>query len=226
MGKVNTRLMLIVLGVLSGLCLVFLAAYLFLPDSTQVKDVLWSMQAGVTALAVILGGTFAAYKWQIYRESEPHLTITHEVSYRPVGESYVHIAVTAVLQNSSRVQIELREGFFLAQHLAPTSDEHVEELYAEVYMDEKFEDIQWPTLEELQRQWDKGELVVEPGETHPESIEFIISKSVESVILHTYFYNPKSSSDARAAEGWGRTSVLDMIRLKRVENDVGEANGS
>jgi len=37
---------------------------------------------GVTALAVILGGIFAAYKWQVFRESEPHLTITHEVSFR------------------------------------------------------------------------------------------------------------------------------------------------
>ena len=51
--------------------------------------------AGVTALADILGGILVACKWQVFRESEPHLTITHEVSHRPVGESYIHIAVTA-----------------------------------------------------------------------------------------------------------------------------------
>ena len=103
MGKLNVGLIAVVLAVVVGLCLIFLAAYLFAPDdAARVKDVLWGMQVGVTVLAVILGAIFAAYKWQVFRESEPHLTITHEVTHRPVGDSYVHIAVTATLQNGSK----------------------------------------------------------------------------------------------------------------------------
>ena len=83
MGKLNTGLISIVLAVVVGLIVIFFAAYLFAPDATRVKDVLWGMQAGVTALAVILGGFFATYKWQVFSEYEPHLTITHEVSHRP-----------------------------------------------------------------------------------------------------------------------------------------------
>ena len=130
MGKINVGLVVTVLAVLVALAALSLALYLAVPDAARVKDVLWGMQAGVTALAVILGGIFAAYKWQVFRESEPHLTITHDVSFRPVGDSYIHIAVTAVLHNSSRVQIELREGFFLLQQVASALDEDVEALYA------------------------------------------------------------------------------------------------
>ena len=67
-GKLNVCLMVTVLAVIVELCLVFLAAYVYKPDATRVKDVLWGMQAGVTALAVILGEIFAAYKWQICRD--------------------------------------------------------------------------------------------------------------------------------------------------------------
>ncbi len=97
MGKVNTGLLVTVVAVVVVLCLVFLAAHILAPDVGRVKDVLWGMQAGVTALAVILSGIFAAYKWQVFRGSEPHLTITHAASHWPVGDSYDHIAVTATL---------------------------------------------------------------------------------------------------------------------------------
>ena len=143
----------LVLAVVVGLCLIFLAAYLFAPDdAARVKDVLWGMQAGVTVLAVILGAIFAAYKWQVFRESEPHLTITHEVTHRPVGESYVHIAVTAVLHNSSKVKMEFREAFFLMQKISPVSDEEIEALYAEypqAFEQGEYKNMQWDTLDKI-----------------------------------------------------------------------------
>ena len=119
MGKVNIGRMLTVVAVLAVLCLVFLAAYLTDSNTTMFKELFGVAQSLVTILAIIAGGIFAAYKWQVYRESEPHLTITNRVSHRVVGGSYVHIAVTAVLHNSSKVKMELREGFFRVQKIAP-----------------------------------------------------------------------------------------------------------
>ena len=216
MGKLNVGLIAVVLAVVVGLCLVFLAAYLFAPDdAARVKDVLWGMQAGVTVLAVVLGGIFAAYKWQVFRESEPHLTITHEVSHRPVGASYVHIAVTAMLHNSSKVHIELREGFYRLQQVAPVSDEEVESVYAQVFVDGEFEELQWPILEEAPRTWNKSELIVEPGATHSETFEFIVAGAVEAVTMYTYFYSSTYSPGAQTAEGWGAITVHDMMNQRR-----------
>ena len=227
MGKLNVGLIAVVLAVVVGLCLVFLAAYRFAPDdAARMKDVLWGMQAGVTVLAVILGAIFAAYKWQVFRESEPHLTITHEVTHRPVGESYVHIAVTAVLRNGSRVQVELLKGISSLQLLSPTSNELVELQYDQMFVKGDYNSLQWPILDEVEGDWSKGELVVEPGESHSETFEFIVLDDVESVIAYTYFYNPRFSKDSNAAEGWGATTVYDMIEERDRGYSRGGCNGS
>ena len=211
MGKLNIGLMVIVLAVLAVLCLVFLAAYLLAPDAARVKEALWVVQAVVTTLAIVLGGIFAAYKWQVFRESEPHLTITNRVSHRFVGDSYVHIAVTAELRNGSRVQVELLKGIFSLQLLSPTTDELVESLYDQVFEKGTHTTLLWPIIDEAERDWGKGELIVEPGESHSETFEFIALDDVEAVMIYTYFYNSRYSKGTSAAEGWGASSAHDMI---------------
>lgn len=214
MGKLNKNFLKTAGVALAALCVVFITANAVAPETATSIEVLGIAQALVTIVAIVAGGSFAAYKWQVFRESEPHLTITHEVSHRPVGDSYVHIAVTAVLHNSSRVQIELREGFFLLQQVAPALDQDVEALYAQVFADEESKDLQWPTLDEAPRHWGEGELVVEPGERHPETFEFLVSKDVEAVSIYTYFHNSKFSPGARTAEGWVAMTFRDIMGAK------------
>jgi len=214
MGKLNKNLLKTASVALAALCVVFITANAFAPETATSIEVLGIAQALVTIVAIVAGGSFAAYKWQVFRESEPHLTITHEVSFRRIGESYVHIAVTAVLGNNSRVQIELRDGFFVLQQVSPTSKEDVESLYAGVFLQREYDDIQWPILHNIRREWHESELIVEPGEIHPETIEFLVSEEVESVIIYTYFYNSSHMKGDRAAEGWGATTVLDTIEEK------------
>lgn len=182
-------------------------ALVTLTDSS-VKDAAGVVQAIVTATAICAGGFFAAFKLQIFRDFQPHLTISNAVSHRRIGESYVHIDITTTLHNSSKVKMELREGFFLLQQIAPALDQDIETLYAQVFVYGETKDIQWPTLDDISLNWDKGILIVEPGEAHQEIFEFIVSTDVESVIIHIYFYNPYSSSP----EGWGTTTVYDIIK--------------
>ena len=65
-------------------------------------DAAKTVQALGTLAAIIAGGVFALYKLQVFRDFQPHLTITHEISHRPIGESYVHLDVIATLRNRSR----------------------------------------------------------------------------------------------------------------------------
>ena len=211
MGKLNIGFTVTAMAVLAVLTLLLLVAYLFVPDAARVKDALWVMQAVVTTLAIVLGGAFAAYKWQIFRESEPHLTISNRVSHRFVGDSYVHIAVTAELRNGSRVQVELLKGIFSLQLLSPTTDELVESLYDQVFEKGTHSTLLWPIIDEAERDWGKGELIVEPGESHSETFEFIALDDVEAVMIYTYFHNPRYSKGTNAAEGWGASTVHDMI---------------
>ena len=213
MGKVDRGLAVTVVVGLAVLCGVVLVAFALAPDTVAPVDVLRVIQSSVTILAIVAGGLFAAYKWQVFRESEPHLTITHEVSYRRVGESYVHIAVTATLENNAKVQTELHDGNFLIQQIAPALDEDVEAMYAQVFVEEEFVDIPWPILVDVQREWEEGELIIEPGELHPETFELLVSEEVKSVMIYTYFFNSSYSQGTRSAEGWGATTVLDIIDL-------------
>ena len=58
------------------------ALNLTLTGTGRLKDLAAVIQSVVTAFALIAGGIFAAYKWQVFRESEPHLTVDNKVSHR------------------------------------------------------------------------------------------------------------------------------------------------
>ena len=183
---------------------------------TKFTDAATAVQAIGILVAICVGGVFAYQRLQIFRTFEPHLTITHKVSHRHIGDSYTHIAVTATLRNSSKVQVELRDGFFRLQKITPLPDEEVEALYAQAFNEDgEYVNLQWDTLERIERSWSKNELIVEPGESHPETYEFIVARDVESVLIYTYFYAPRFSQDAPSPRGWVATTVYDIVNHHR-----------
>ena len=193
-----------------GIFAPFVVWGLVMLTDTSLKDAAATVQAVGTVIAIYVGGAFALYRLNIFRSFEPHLTITQEVSHRPISDSYVHIAVTATLHNSSKVRIDLREGFFQLFHLRPLSDEDVEELYDEVFIDERDQYIQWEILDEAPRAWLENELIIEPEGLHQETCDFIVSTEVESVIVYSYFYNSVSNAHTPSSEGWTSTTVYDI----------------
>ena len=187
--------------------------------------------------AVVVGGAIFAWRnSQIFRAKAPHVVISHEISHRPVGSQYVHIFVTAVLHNSSRVHIEFLDGFASIQQVRPISDADVELLHAQVFVDHEVTNLQWADLALIRHQWDRDGLLVEPGEIDTETFDFVVRRDVESVAVTTYFYNARvvgkipDETDlaivkrrkklfcrwltARGPLGWGRTSVYDIVRLE------------
>ena len=178
--------------------------------NTRIMDSARSVHAIGILVAICVGGVFAYQRLQLFRTFEPHLTISHRIDHRPIGDSYTYIHVTATLHNSSKVQVELRNGYFLLQQIAPETDEQIENLYVEVYVDRKYVDLQWTTLEKSDRNWDKGELVVEPGESHPETCEFIVSRDIESVMIYSYFYDQRFSQGTGPERGWLSSTVCDI----------------
>ena len=180
-----------------------------LDETESAKDLVEIIQLFVVASAIVIGGFFALYKLQIFRDFEPHLTVSQEVSHRFVGDKYIHVETTATLHNSSRVKIEVREGLFRLQRIAPTSDEEIRELNSKVFVDQEYKHLQWPTLWEVDHNWDVNGLIVEPGESHRETYEFIVSKDVTSIMVYAYFYNSRFPQSP--AEGWGATTVHDMM---------------
>lgn len=197
-----------------------------------VKDWLAIVGAVVSIVVVIGGGILARRNAQIFRARSPHIILSHEISHRFVGDSYVHIFVTAVMHNTSRVHIEFLDGFGSIQQVKPVSDDDVEYLYQQVFVDQDFGNLQWAPLDTLRLHWPKDGLLVEPGET--EIFDFVVQRDVRSVAITTYFYNSrvvgKIPDDVKLDAvtrrkkrtlrwrresgplGWGRTSVYDIVK--------------
>ena len=196
----------LMLSLLAGLSALTETSY-----ASLLSDKLTIVNLAIASFAIVAGGSFAFYRLEAFRTFQPHLTIAHKISHRYIGDGYVHIAVTATLHNSSKVKIDIREGFFLWQRIAPLPKEDVEVLYNQVFANKEFEDIPWSVGDAIERFWNKNEVIIEPGETHQEVGEFIISTDIASIAIYTYFYNPKFSKYADSAQGWGATSFYDMI---------------
>ena len=198
----------IVGGTLAALLLLSGAMYLWLPDIGKTGDLARITQAAVTAIIVAVGAMFAAVKFQIFRESAPHVTVTQTVTHRRIGDSYVHLMVTATLYNSSKVKMGFRRGYFRFQQISPIMDEEVENLYADVFVDGNHRDFQWDHLKTVERNWEINDIIIEPGESHQETCEFIVIAEVETVLIDTFFYNPRQPA---IPQGWGTTSVYDIL---------------
>ena len=180
-------------------------------EIARIKDVIGIVQAFIWAFLLVAGGIFAYRKLQLFRDFEPHLTVTQSVASRLVGESYVHLSVITTLHNSSKVKVEIRNGFFSIHQIQPLSDDDVEYIYHQVFNVDEGSEINWPVMEKIERRLGPGELVVEPGEYHHEPCEFIVSKEVASVLVYSYFYNEAHSKASRSAEGWTATTFHDIV---------------
>lgn len=151
----------------------------------------------------------------MFRDFEPHLTVTQEATHRLVGTRYTHISVTTTLHNRAKVRVETRDAFCSIYQVQPIRDEEVERLYVEAHNYENHGYIEWPFLDQVNRKFDANDLVIEPGEQHYEVFGFIVSKDVESVMIYSYFYNTAFSERSRSAQGWTATTFSDMLSGKR-----------
>ena len=102
-----------------------------LDSARKIDLVAGVLQGYVTVVAIMAGGAFAIYRLRIFRTLEPHIAVSHTMSYRVVGDSYVHIFVTAVLHNGSRVEVGIQEATFALQMISPMTDFAVEVFSAE-----------------------------------------------------------------------------------------------
>ena len=190
-------------------------------------------QAVATVLAIIVGGFLAWRNGLLFRHGKPHVNISHEITHRPIGNNYVHLEITTILHNSSRVKIEFRDALSTIQQISPTTDAVVEELYSKLFLNTSAQSLDWTVLHDLAHSWNKNELIVEPGETVTVSFEYIVNRNQRCVLVTTHFYNHtvmgtiKDKQRMRETQprrkyllwwlrksgprGWNRTTAYDIM---------------
>ena len=221
------------------------------PFDERVRNWALTSQAIVTMIAVSVGGWFAWRNRHLFRFGQPHLTISHEITHRRVSPGYVQVTVTAILHNTSRVKVEIRDGLFAIQLIAPISDAEAEEIYAKTFRDTLPNGtlvdqgaLKWETLDDVRLSWNEEELIAEPGESATATFEYIVDSEVESLLITTYFYNSKAMGkivdhiDPKDAgktkhwlfwkqpgpRGWVRTTPHDILVTRDVtDSETGGA---
>ena len=178
-----------------------------------------AIQAFVAAVAIVLGAIFAYERFQVFRTFYPHLSIEHKIAHRHLSENYIHIDVTVVMYNSSRVQVQIRESFALVQEVGPIPDDRAELLRKAAWQEKVDPTFPWQIIGRLTRKWSENDLIVEPGERHSKTLEFIIDRAGvsivpnhpdQTVLIYTYFFNERRLSDSQTAEGWAAATVYDI----------------
>ena len=184
-----------------------------------VKDLSSVFQAGVAVIAIVAGGIIALFRLEAYRDFEPHVDVTHETTYRIMNDTYAHINVRTTLHNTSKVKVEFTRAIFSVQRVLPMSNEEIERIHDQVFLFGERKDLQWPILSLVEYTWNPEELIVEPGQKHSETQEFIVQLEVSSMTVKvlTYFYDerrqqpPNDQKDATAEFGWQAVTFLDIV---------------
>ena len=219
--KSQTRRAMIVIAIALLLIISLFAGSVILGNIEKlsgVKDLSSVFQAGVAVIAIVAGGIIALFRLEAYRDFEPHVDVTHETTYRIMNDTYAHINVRTTLHNTSKVKVEFTRAIFSIQRILPMSNEEIERIHDQVFLFGESKDLQWPTLNVVERTWNPGELVVEPGEKNSETQEFIIRlEDASSVKIVTYFHDRRRQQPSYEQEepseefGWQAVTFLDIV---------------
>ena len=199
----------ILVGIGCGLALAYVLISSISDNTNKIKTILGIIQSSITIIAIVITGIFAALRFQVFREFVPHLSISHEISHRRIGDSYIHIGVTVTLHNRSKVAMKIRKGEYLLQQIKPITDVEIESLDVQ-RPDTKNDYIEWPVLDEQERIWDGQGLTIDPGEFHQAVFESVIPLNIETVLVYSYFNNPDYYPNSKLSEGWSATSFYDI----------------
>ena len=144
---------------------------------------------------------------------EPHLTITQSVSFRKISGQWAHIAAEIDLKNDSRVEVRVRKATYYLFLVARYENRHARALSKRLNDDDgKTRYINWEVISQIDGPVGAARLVIEPGESHQEMVEFIFEHSayrpLKTVLISSLFYNEKD------AKHWWQARTVYEIKGK------------
>lgn len=163
-------------------------------QTTPVNGIALTASAAA-AIAAILA---AAHRFGLFRESEPHLNISQDITTQPISPNYTLVAVTATIHNTSKVLTTLGQITCQLAQTAPMTDHDVEQIYVNAThnpQQNEYHQYDWWILDQVEKHWPNNGLPIEPAEKHQETFQFIIANSVQSAVIFTATNVPNKVAD-------------------------------
>ena len=152
------------------------------------------------AFILLASALAAAYRFHLFQESAPHITILQEVSTQRVSPGYLLVNVNAHLRNTSNVRVTPTYAICRVAQTAPLTDEDAKPIYEEGTAKNADSDTQrfpWWELDSDEIRWSKGQLTVDPNESVTITFQLIIDAAVTGISATTSVYKRQGSD-----EGW------------------------
>ena len=193
----------------------FYAPPSWMAEVSPSKIVTATWQAAI-AIGLVIGGIAGAYKFDLFREGKPHLTIDLTVSSRPINSEDTHVGVVAQLHNTSKVMVRVENVDWEIAMISPYPEEYLTELIAMFHFgsaghenqDETEDNGTWREFPwwVLDSHSVSGFITaVEPGETDQITHDFIVPVDVDSVAVSVHVKNMEEDEAV-----WSRREVHDI----------------
>ena len=168
-------------------------------------------------IAVTVGGIWAYKKFVMRREEYPFAEMQHEINHFILNDEYILLTVKIKLKNCGNVLIELKSGWVYVQQIIPPTMKIREALKSTKIKDLRFGKhpsiffdsnrlVAFGLIGRRDLAFEKGNSLIEPGETDEFQIDFILAKDVETIRLKSYFKNIKLDEEV----GWQFTSFYSI----------------
>ena len=161
-----------------------------------------------TMVGVAIAALVGYYKFQLFREGRPHLTIELTASHRRVSPDFVHIGAIARLSNTSKVVVTVSTATWELTAIAPYADAVAERLKQDFVRGYRYDGDEFGTS--VQRPvLSRFDLNIEPGETDQITFDFITEADIVCVAITLFIDNDAASSETNRVV-WGRRIFYDL----------------
>ena len=89
-----------------------------------------------------------------------------------------------------------------------------ERLEARAYIDDNRPFSQWPIIDPFEFDYGGRDLIIEPGQTFQYTVEFVIERKIITIAINSFFYSSGFRKGSRRPEGWGLTTVYDIVEAQ------------
>ena len=98
------------------------AGFLIIVDAQDFHDTFQGLAGLFTVIAIIIGGYWALFQFNITRTRYPRADLTHQISHRPIPNSKMLLTVILTIRNQGQVGLNVRSGFTRIQLMVPLPD--------------------------------------------------------------------------------------------------------
>lgn len=172
------------------------------------KDILDMAESVVMILAIILGGIWAYWNFEIRRQKHPRAKISYIIKHLPISDNKVLLHVKVHIENIGEILLEMESGFTRVYRILPISNDDMLLIETdEMKRCEKGKEIEWPEIDEIKIKYMKGDLEIEPNESDEVRFDFILNSEEQDIFVYSHFENIKK---LERELGWEVSTIYDL----------------